>query len=175
MRKNLIQQRGITLIELLVVIALIGLLSSIGMVNLQKARGKARDVVRVEEAQQIQKALELYWLSNSRYPSGDGDGCGSWDVGNMSLPFMRSTGMETYFGNRPLPVDSYYSDDCNGFRYYRYPPGSYGCQAGKGAYYVLGITDLESSAHPSNGSPGWSCPGRDFQDEFDWVTGAFER
>jgi type II secretory pathway pseudopilin PulG len=163
------------MVELMVVAAIIGLLTSIALVSLNTVRGKARDVVRVEHIQQVQKALELYYLSNNqRYPSGDSDGCGTWDVGNGTLPFLNGVGMETHFGNRPLPVDSYYKDDCNGFRYYRYPAGSYGCPSGRGPFYVLGVTDMETSGAPYPGSPGWSCPGRNFQDELDWVTGSFE-
>lgn len=175
MKKHLSLQRGVTLVELALVMAIIGLLTSVILVSLSNARGKARDVVRVEEIQQVQKTLELYYLGhNQRYPTGDSDGCGTWDVGNATLPFLHSTGMEEFFGNKPLPTDTYYHDDCNGFRYYHYPAGSYGCPTGRGGFYVLGITDMETTGDPYPGSPGWSCPGRNFQDEFDWVTGSFE-
>ncbi|MCX6785799.1 MAG: type II secretion system protein [Candidatus Komeilibacteria bacterium] len=40
-------RKGFTLIELLVVIAIIGLLSSLAVVNLNSARGKARDAKRL--------------------------------------------------------------------------------------------------------------------------------
>src|SRR5262245_18637785 len=126
MKRN-IAQRGLTLIELLVVVAIMGLLASIVLAALSQTRFKARDVVRVEEVQQIQKALELYHLSNGRYPNADGDGCGGWDVGNAALPFMNNSGMSQYFANNPVPVDGQFRDDCTGFRYYYYPAGAYGC------------------------------------------------
>jgi prepilin-type N-terminal cleavage/methylation domain-containing protein len=175
MKKLFPQTRGVTLVELLVVVAIIGMFTSIALVSMTQVRGKARDVARVEHVQQVQKALEFYWLTYQRYPDPDNDGCGGWDVGNAVNPFISGKGMEAYFANGPLPVDTYYNDDCNGFRYYRYPPGSYGCPPGRGSFYVLGITDTESSGTPYLGSPGWSCPGRDFQEEFDWVTGSYER
>lgn len=52
--------RGYTLLELLVVIAIIGLLASITMLSLSRARAKARDVKRLADMEQIQRVLELY-------------------------------------------------------------------------------------------------------------------
>ena len=34
---------------------------------------------------------------------------------------------------------------------------------------------METSGNPHPNSPGWICPSRNWQDEFDWVTGAFEK
>ncbi len=61
--------RGFTLIELLVVIAIIGILSSIVLASLNTARQKSRDARRLADVKQIQLALELYFDSNSTYPS----------------------------------------------------------------------------------------------------------
>lgn len=73
------------------------------------------------------------------------------------------------------PVDPTATGDCAGYRYYRYPGGDWGCDASKGAYYVLGISDLEaiSGTHPE--SPGFQCAGRNWQAEFEWVTGEYEQ
>ena len=61
--------RGFTLIELLVVIAIIGILSSIVLASLNTARQKSRDARRIADVKQIQLALELFFDSNSTYPS----------------------------------------------------------------------------------------------------------
>ena len=53
-------KKGFTLIELLVVIAIIGLLSTLAVVSLNNARGKARDARRVSDVKAIQTAIELY-------------------------------------------------------------------------------------------------------------------
>jgi len=50
---------GFTLIELLVVIAIIGLLSSLAVINLNSARGKARDARRVNDIKQLSTILEI--------------------------------------------------------------------------------------------------------------------
>ena len=60
--------KGFTLIELLVVIAIIGILASIVLVSLTGARVKARDGQRISELKEMQKALELYYSDNGRYP-----------------------------------------------------------------------------------------------------------
>jgi prepilin-type N-terminal cleavage/methylation domain-containing protein len=66
---NRIHKQGFTLIELLVVIAIIGILSSVVLASLNTARQKARDARRISDVGQLQLALELYFDSNSGYPS----------------------------------------------------------------------------------------------------------
>ena len=93
--------RGFTLIELLVVIAIIGILSSVVLASLNSARTKARDARRVADLKQIQIALEIFYDSNSRYPTvltelvGSGSGA--------SLPALpadpRGTGNGTNVNN----------------------------------------------------------------------------
>lgn len=52
-------QKGFTLIELLVVIAIIGLLSTMAVVSLNSARGKARDAKRVSDVKQLSNLIEM--------------------------------------------------------------------------------------------------------------------
>lgn len=61
-------QSGFTLIELLVVIAIIGILSTLSVVALQSARGRARDAKRITDVRQVQTALELYFNDQGEYP-----------------------------------------------------------------------------------------------------------
>ena len=63
------KNRGFTLIELLVVIAIIGILSSVVLASLNSAREKSRDARRIGDIKQLQLALEMYYDSNSAYPS----------------------------------------------------------------------------------------------------------
>jgi type II secretion system protein G len=62
------KKRGFTLIELLVVIAIIGLLSTLSVVSLNSARGKARDAARKSDMNSISTAMELYNVEEGSYP-----------------------------------------------------------------------------------------------------------
>ncbi len=165
-------QKGFTLIELIVVVAIIALLAAVVLSSFDNVQFKAHDARRVQEMGSIQKELELYYIAHSRYPDSPVNTC-SWNVGNAVHPFMAGTEFATMFGG-PAPTDIFKFDDCSGYKYYRYPAGAYGCNSHAGPFYVLGVTDMESSGSPFPGSPGFSCPGRDWQDEFDWVVGQFE-
>ena len=66
------KQKGFTLIELLLVIAIIGLIGSIIMVGGRNAKEKRRDVKRVSDAQELQKALALNLAKIQTYPTYNG-------------------------------------------------------------------------------------------------------
>lgn len=59
---------GFTLIELLVVISIIGLLASIILASLNTARAKARDARRMNDAQQITTAIQMYYDRKNSMP-----------------------------------------------------------------------------------------------------------
>jgi prepilin-type N-terminal cleavage/methylation domain-containing protein len=171
---------GFTLIELLVVIAIIGLLASVVLVGINNARKQALDTKRLADMAQIQKALAIYYdQHNSTYPSPANNDCSGWDVGNQTLPFLAGV----FTGILPqVPVDPTGTGNCTGYYYYRYPAGTSGCDPSRGAFYVLGVTRFETipagTSHPN--SPGWQCPTRNWGafgagDNFQWVTGAFEK
>jgi len=65
---------GFTLIELLVVIAIIGLLSTLAVVSLNSARGKARDAKRVSDIKQLSTIIEMEAIDSSNgydvFPEG---------------------------------------------------------------------------------------------------------
>lgn len=63
------RHRGFTLIEVLVVIAIIGILATFATITLNSSRLKARDTQRVAYVNQINTALELFFLKNGFYPT----------------------------------------------------------------------------------------------------------
>lgn len=72
---------GFTLIELLIVVSIIGVISSLVIVNLSKANKKSRDTRRKKDLGEIRTALEFYFDDRLGYPSqakadaaGIGDG-----------------------------------------------------------------------------------------------------
>ncbi|MEK7067821.1 MAG: type II secretion system protein [Patescibacteria group bacterium] len=65
--KNLIKSSfGFTLIELLVVISIIGVLSSMVVVSLNDARGKARDAKRLSDVRQMANVLAIAATEGTR-------------------------------------------------------------------------------------------------------------
>jgi prepilin-type N-terminal cleavage/methylation domain-containing protein len=67
------KRKGFTLIELLVVIAIIGLLSTLSVVSLNSARGKARDAARKSDMNSLATAMELWNVDSvdGTYPVGN--------------------------------------------------------------------------------------------------------
>ncbi|MDZ7726047.1 MAG: type II secretion system protein [Candidatus Campbellbacteria bacterium] len=66
--RSLSTRGGFTLIELLIVIAIIGILSSIVLSSLERAREKAYFSRAQGEFHQIETALANYYLENGKYP-----------------------------------------------------------------------------------------------------------
>ncbi len=90
------KKSGFTLIELLVVIAIIGILSTLSVVALQNARGKARDAKRITDVKQVQTALELYFNDTGMYPA-DIEAGSSIAFGSNTYMYIVPTG--------PTPAD----------------------------------------------------------------------
>ncbi|MBU1956688.1 type II secretion system GspH family protein [Patescibacteria group bacterium] len=163
---------GFTLIELLVVISIIGVLSSVVMVNVNKARMKAQDARRLSDMHQMQIALNFYYDSFGRYPASDGAGIYGYDT--SGTPVGAPSFLTPLVSNNFLPahlLDPITNNEFGNYVYYRYSAGYYGCTK---AFYVLAVRDMETSNNPHQSSPGWSCPLQNWQDQFDWVTGEFE-
>jgi hypothetical protein len=118
---------------------------------------------------QMQIALELYYSSFGRYPDPDWlGGCGGWDTtgnGTFLTPLVSNNFLPTHL------LDPTINNSCGNYAYYRYNAGDNGCSF---PYFVLGVRDMEASNNPHPSSPGWSCPVRNWQGEFDWVMGRFE-
>lgn len=148
---------GFTLIELLVVISIIGLLATVVLVSLNRARIKARDTRRIADMNQIMTALTLYYQQYGCLPLTYGSttcaGAGSYSEGNAGgWDYSAQGGFMTFLVNSgvmsKVPVDPLNNMTGDGspagtysYRYYCYPNGPHLAywRESDGAYvYVLG-------------------------------------
>lgn len=167
------------MIELLVVISIICCISTVFFVLVDNARKKARDAKRIASIHEIQKGLDLYFDKYQTWPNASPDECATgWDVGYCSKEnsngFIEPLVNEGFFSKTPGDPSLY---GVSAFKYYVYDAGSEGCSTNKGKFYILGIVDLETDTRPPRNfsGSGFSCPGRDWQNEFDYVVGKFEK
>lgn len=173
------KQKGFTLTELLVTISIIGLLASILLTSVFKARAKARDTKRVADLKQIQKGLELYKQLNGTLPSPASYGRsnvspgwwdGWWDLstntsGNGFLNFLVTSGIMSKAPTDPSNSPAGYNGQPgNGYQYfyfvapknYLYQGGS--CVASSSDVYLIGATKLESeNSRPPRELKGSGC------------------
>jgi prepilin-type N-terminal cleavage/methylation domain-containing protein len=184
---NFKKEKGFTLIELLVVVSIIGLFSSIVLVSMQDVRSKARNARRLNDMNAIAKSIQLYFDRNGQFPARTADSCcDGWDQGPCVAPGetdpyafidpLKTAGILSAAPSDPSGKPaSANPTDCYGYGYYVFDAGSYGCDASRGKYYVLGVRDMEIISGTYSSSPGFQCSGRNWQTEFEWVTGAYEK
>lgn len=172
--------KGFTVVELLIVIVVVGILAAITVVAFSNIQSRGRDAVRLSDAQSIVKALEVHKSYTGSYPvhtSVDNDWETSIEDGGAPafLETLRGSGAIT--GYTPVDPKNVSTPIEYAYKYHRYNPGNSGCDASRGSFYILGITQLDnvsSSERPYSKSPGFSCSGRNWGLEFDWVTGSYE-
>jgi len=68
---------GFTIVELLIVIVVIGILAAITIVAYNGIQVRARDTTRVADLKGVQKALELFYADQGRFPTTPGGA--TWD------------------------------------------------------------------------------------------------
>jgi type II secretion system protein G len=151
--------RGFTLIELLVVVAIIGMLASIVLANISKARANARDAQRAAQVGEIQKVLEMYYLDHGSYPLSYHEvtlpaGCPTYDIVSTdpcAWPAFQNT-LAPYIRSLPLdPIN-------NASYYYHYFSGYYG-PLGQWYYFTYQVENTNAPAEASDGAYSWGCAG----------------
>jgi prepilin-type N-terminal cleavage/methylation domain-containing protein len=111
---------GFTLIELLVVISVIGFIASVLIVKFHTAKLANADVIRYQNIHTMQKAVELYFQDNAKYPTS------TYVAGNLQFAFDNmpqwdgelGPQLQQYMSSFPKPVgvqDGLSYDDGYGF------------------------------------------------------------
>ncbi len=176
---NRVRYKGFTIVELLIVVVVIGILAAIVTVAYTGITTNARDTRRQQDMESIVKALMLYNVQFGRFPSANSNTVSGYETSGINpdqfLSVLRTQGIV----GGAIPVDPVnvpvgVTHDGKVYNYYRYGAGSAGCDSTKGGYFVLGVKDMETSGNPHPKSPGFACGTRNWQSEFDWVTGSFE-
>lgn len=108
------QKYGFTLVELLVVVAIIGLLTTMVVISIQRVKAKARDAQRVSDINSIATALTLYHNDFNTYPVYDGNITGT-DVVSTAL---EGTGTISSVPVDPLNQSASGCDSLAGYYYY---------------------------------------------------------
>lgn len=96
-----INKRGFTLIELLVVIAIIGILASVVLASLNKARDKGQDAKIKAQLSGLRSAAEVYFDTNHDYGAAN-DTCTGGTAPNMFEDTV--SGIATYIDLANYPV-----------------------------------------------------------------------
>lgn len=73
-------QKGFTLIELLIAVSIIGILIAIVVANIGTLRDNANDAALKQEASQLQRVAELYYLENNGTYQAGANGVCEYDL-----------------------------------------------------------------------------------------------
>lgn len=160
-------QTGFTIVELLIVIVVIGILGAITIVAYNGVQSRARDTRRLDDANSIRKALELYRIDTGVYPSAINSNMSNSDPNLPGSGWESSTyGQATWldrlkpYMNKMPAIDP--ANDATRFYYYYFYTNNPGlCGAQTPNCYVFGISILDSinalqiSDVDKTGGDGW--------------------
>jgi len=90
-------KKGFTLIELLVVISIIGILTTLLVVNFVGARERARDSQKIRNLNEIKNALRIYYNDKQAYPICSGACLNTAEIGGTYISGISQIGY-TYNG-----------------------------------------------------------------------------
>lgn len=160
-------RRGFTLIELVVVVSILAILSGVLVPRVTNHMKAARDARRLADIKTVRTAIEQYFQDKGSYPAPNGNSSyGGWDVSSDGdfIRVLRDSGYLEEDAVDPINDSTFH------YRYYIYRRGAYGC-VGNSQYYVLGVRNFESSDFAAKNKGFFQCSGRDWNNEFAFVTG----
>jgi general secretion pathway protein G len=147
------RQTGFTLLELLVVIAIIGVLSTIVIASLSKARMRARDAQRMSDIKQINNAIQLYILANGLAPRYDkcpnpSDQCAGGDWEPLDWDNDLGVKLRPYISKLPKDPCGSSCDDPANNHFFHYSYGSPGTSRSIPESYNIFAFNLEATLQP---------------------------
>lgn len=124
--------RGFTLLEILIVVLIIGLIAALVVPNLVGQPDQAKVKMAQTQMKNFDTALQMYYLSNSHYPSTD-QGLQALVERPSGFPEPQSWGPQSYM--KRIPLDPWgneyvYTNENNEFQIYSL--GSDGEEGGDG-------------------------------------------
>lgn len=174
-------RKGFSRNGFLIFILVVGMVSGIVIMAIQTIRIQARNNERLDDMRRIKLGIQMYYDKFGTFPPASSDCCQGWDQspcsGDPSRQFIEALQLSGISANAADPGGiPRGANDClyYGYAYRVYDSGEEGCDPSRGRFYVLGARNFETSDNPQPESPGFSCGMRNWQDEFEWVTGAFE-
>ena len=159
--------RGFSLLELILVISILSVLAGAVLPSLSGRLAHSRDVRRLSDIRAVRAAIEQYYADHGTWPEADENPkFGGWDVSHDGgfISALRESGYMSEDARDPVGDKRFH------YRYYVYDRGSYGC-VGATSFYVLGIREFEADEFATQNSGCFTCTGRDWMEEFDYVTG----
>lgn len=167
MTKHTEHNRGFTMIELVVVVSILAILSGVIVPRVNNHMKSSRDAERLANVKALRSAIDQYHMDRGVYPTANSNASfGGWDVSHDG-DFIRTL-VEGGYLEKEL-VDPL-NDSTFHFRYYVYEQDAYGC-TGEGPYFVLGVRNFESAEFANRHRGFFKCPGRNWGNEFAFVTG----
>lgn len=98
-------KKGFTLIELLVVIAIIGILASVVLSSLNRARDKGKDAAIFAQLSNMRSQAELYFATNGNYGTGYTDLLMDTNPGGVDItPTTTTTLCDTAYTTSPAGI-----------------------------------------------------------------------
>jgi general secretion pathway protein G len=154
-------RKGFTLIEMIVVIGILGILAIalLATINPIAQLQKSNDARRKSDLESVQRALELYYNDNGKYPTSSGNfkilsGVTTLAWGSSWQPYMATLPTD------PLPSYTYvyYSPPtANGQTYYLYASLQRGANDSQVCNKGNACTSLSGSGFPGSAACGAVC------------------
>ena len=169
------RKKAFTVIELLVAITIAVLIMALALTTMKSVKEKSRDTKRIQEINQIVKALQLYWIENDYYPTRTCPcGHGGWETSD-TYPEQFMEYLSSYLPEIPLdPINkrvqgfSFFGPRPGNYfyAYYRYNAASYclcdesspTCKNVDRPFAIIAISNLEAYIPPDLPEEGMPLP-----------------